>query len=268
MAGRVRATLPLALVLAAASPRAAFPDDPMPAMADPPAMGEAAPPGGAKPLALVPDAEVAPLLDGLKKASKARAAADAMPGLDALEGKTHPALEEPLSKLLAHAVEDVAKRAAREMGLRAGAKTGAALWKAYALDANKNRPNVQGAILAALGATGTKLDAKQYDDVEKLWKKAPSNEALQGFARYFELVKTDKRPCRLLAEFLDEPRAGSVNDGANPPAAYWEARWKQWHAVKPSVVDALRAITGQIFDSTDDAKAWFKAHEREFGVRW
>jgi hypothetical protein len=124
-----------------------------------------------------------------------------------------------------------------------------------------------GAILAAMGTAKAPLDAKQYDEAESLWRKAPSAEAMIGVARYFERFQKDKRPCKLLAMWLDEPRPGNVNDGSNPPAAWWEARWKLWDKTKPAAVAALKAITGQHFDATDEAKAWFRANPK-FGFDW
>ena len=42
-----------------------------------------------------------------------------------------------------------------------------------------------------------------------------------------------------LAEEIDEPMATAVNSPSNPPAAWWEARWKLWKPVKAEVVEAL-----------------------------
>ena len=153
------------------------------------------------------------------------------------------------------------------MGERAGPKTPAALWRGWMLPVNDKRWAVKAALLEALAATKAPLDAKGYDEVESVWRQVPSTEAMVAVARYFTLVKTDKRPCKMFALWLDEPKAGSVNDAANPPASYWEARWKTWAAVKPAVVDALQAITGQHFDSSEEAKTWFKKNPK-FGVDW
>jgi hypothetical protein len=243
---------------------------------DPPGMGDApaSPKAGTAPREdapkPIPDAEAAPLAEALKKAVRAKTEAEAAPAFDAIAGKAHAAFEAPLVRLLSHADARVAARAARELGARAGEKTGAALAKAYA--AEGKRPDVRGAILEAMGAAGIALDPKAYDDVRSTWKLRLAETAFTpwyaGVARYFAAVRTDKRPCRLLAELLDEPLAsGSVVDAANPPAEWWERRWKQWNAVRPEVEKALLAITGQTFHTSAEAKEWF-AKNPAFGVTW
>jgi hypothetical protein len=267
--GAVAALATLAALSLASAPSGA--DDKKPPAPWPdikPADAEKPPAVKEVPLVVLSDADAAPLIEGLKKAGRTRNAVEAMPALDAIGGKTHKEFETPLVKLATHLSSDVAARAVACLGERGGEKTPGRLWNVWSQSITKDRYDVKGAILAALGRLGSRLDAKQYDEVESLWRKAPNDDALIGVARYFEATKTDKRPCRLFAEFLNEPRAGDVNSPTNPPASYWEARWKQWKAVCPSVQDALKAITGQMFDNTEDAKKWFKANEKTFGFVW
>lgn len=235
------------------------PGDPRPADGKP---AEAAPK-----LRALTDAEVAPLLEGLKKALKAKVLSEAAPALDALAGVTHPDLEPALAKLLGHNLADVAARAARAMGERAGDKTAATLWKAWASPANERRVDVRAAILDAFATMKAPLDPKQYAQVERLFTDAASPAAMDAVTRYFAAVATDKRPCKALALWLDEPSPANVHDGSNPPKEWWEARWKLWTKTRPGAVAALKAITGQEFESSEQARAWFAAN-RAFGVRW
>jgi hypothetical protein len=62
--------------------------------------------------------------------------------------------------------------------------------------------------------------------------------------------------------------ATAVNSPSNPPASWWEQRWKMWKPVKAEVVEALEELTGESFKDTASAKAWFLANEKEFGFRW
>jgi hypothetical protein len=251
-----------------------------PARAEEPApQGEARPPEKspetspekkppAKPeLKTLTDAEAAPHLERLKGAAKSKKADEGKAALAAIAGVTHPAFEAALARLLPHASAEVASLAAAAIGERGDAKSGAVLWKGWTHGTNAKRLEVKGAILEALGAVRSPLDAKQYDEVESIWRQAPSIEAMNSVSTYFRLVAVDKRPCKMFALWLDEPRVGNVNDGNNPPAAWWEARWKLWSKTKPGAVDALKAITGHLFDSTADAKTWFEANPK-FGVRW
>jgi hypothetical protein len=257
--------LPVAAWLALLAPSAAA-EEPAPKPAEPSAPEVETKPAPPK---VILDAEAAPLAEGLKKAMRAKSADDALPALVAIEGKSHPTFEAPLVKLLGHPSAEIAIRAADALAARAGPKTASSLWRGgWLAPANKDRSEVRTSILLALGRMGVSLDAKQYDEVESLWKKATSGRVLSSIAAYFGAVKTDKRPLRWLSEALDEPVASAVNSASNPPASYWEARWKLWKASKPAVQEALKSITGQTFETSEDAKAWFKKNEKEFGFVW
>ncbi|MBM3974078.1 MAG: HEAT repeat domain-containing protein [Planctomycetes bacterium] len=75
-----------------------------------------------------------------------------------------------------------------------------------------------------------------------------------------ELVIAHKEAQALptLLRNMDEPLAENVDGANNPPAEYWEARWKSWHAWRGKVKDALFAVTGQRFSSAAEATAWLK----------
>jgi hypothetical protein len=230
------------------------------------AMGETKAKEPPKPIS---DAEAAPLVEGLKKAAKAKAIEDALRALDAVEGKANPQFEAPLVKFLSHSFGEVAARAAHALAERAGPKTGATLWKSgFQHSANLRRPETQAGILAAMGKVGAALDAKQYEDVVGLWRRATTPKTRIGIASYFAAVKTDKRPLRLLAEALDEPPPQDPNAASTPPLPVLQAAWRLWKEALPAVEDAIRAITGQTFHTTDQARTWFKANEKTFGFVW
>jgi hypothetical protein len=219
------------------------------------------------PLKTLTDEEAAPHLARLKDAAKTKKPDEGKAALAAIAGVTHPAFEAALARLLPHASAEVAVLAAAAIGERGDAKSGGVLWKGWLHAANAKRLDVKGAILEAMGTVKAPLDARQYDEVEGIWRQAPSVEAMNSVTTYFRLMATDKRPCKMLGLWLDEPRPGNVNDGSNPPASWWQARWTLWNKTKPGAVAALEAITGQHFDSSADAKAWFEQNPK-FGVRW
>lgn len=238
------------------------------------APGEAAP---AEPPALrdATDAEAKPLVEALKKAERKKDPAEVAPALDAIAEVHHPDFEKSLLKLLGHESSLVAGRVAQMWeGRVRDPKAAGRLWKAAWGDKkNDKRFGVKGKVVRALGRAGIALDKRQYEDLERDWRWMIGNpgetfgEALVDMAAYFELTR-DKRHCRWLAEELDEPMATNPNSPSNPPAEWWERRHKMWRPVKPAVVAALKAITGQEFDKTAQAKAWFEANERTFGFRW
>lgn len=213
------------------------------------------------------DGEAAPLVENLKKVHKAKLLSDATPAFEALAGVTHPSFEPVLSRLLIHAVPEVAGRAARALGERPGPKTVAALWKGFDAPPNGKREEVRAWILEALGRLKAPLDDKRYRDAERLFQNTESAAVQEAVAAYFVAVPTDKRPCKVFALWLDEPAPANVNDPNNPGADWWKARWKLWQRTRPAAQKALAAITGQTFESSDDAKAWF-AQNPKFGVRW
>jgi hypothetical protein len=219
--------------------------------------------------------EAAPLVKDLKTAAGKKKAAEALPLLEKIVELTHPDFEKPLVKLLTHPDAQVAIRAAELLEDRVGKDSGKSVWAAgWAHATNDKRLTVRSKSLRPLGKIGYVLDKRQYDDVESTWRSLTANNprpdlvaVLVDIAYYFETSK-DKRLCRLLAEELDEPVSTSPNSPTNPPAAWWEARWKVWKEAKPAAVAALKAITGHEFDSTEAAKKWFEENKKDFGFDW
>lgn len=68
----------------------------------------------------------------------------------------------------------------------------------------------------------------------------------------------EQKALPLLLRNIDEPAPANVEDAANPPAEYWEARWKAWQVWRGKVKDALFALTGQRFSTSQEAKDWLK----------
>jgi hypothetical protein len=229
--------------------------------------------------------EAAARIVALEAASKKKAK-DVLLELLAWKGLRHESFLKPLTKLLRHENDDVAYRATilleRQKPTGPDEKTAAKnvdkalreLWKlAFQQSVNDRRWAVKGGVVKLHGAWGVTLDEKEFDEVKGIWRSSLGNSdprrasALVNVTKYVGLVK-DKRFSRLLAEMIDEPRAGDVNSASNPPASYWEALWKAWDAMRPHVHAALKALTGQEFKTTADAKKWFEENERSYGFKW
>jgi hypothetical protein len=73
----------------------------------------------------------------------------------------------------------------------------------------------------------------------------------------------EKQAVDLLLRNLDEPVPDNVDDASNPPAEYWEARWKAWRVWRPKVKEALFALTGQRFSTATEARAWLRKNPLE-----
>jgi len=62
-----------------------------------------------------------------------------------------------------------------------------------------------------------------------------------------------------LLENLDPPAPANVDDPANPPAEYWKARWEAWSKFRLPLRAALRALLGQDFASSVEARKWIES---------
>jgi hypothetical protein len=218
--------------------------------------------------------EVSTHTAALKKAGRARETKDVLAAMEAITEFHHEDFVKPLLKLTLHKSEDVAATATKMLIDRVDEKGWKSLWKnAFSQKVNKKRYAVRSIVVFGMGRKGIELDKKQYGEVEKDWRFMVGNPQehfagpLVNYTHYFQLAK-DKRHCRKLAEELDEPGATNVNAPSNPPAEWWERRWKMWKPAHSYVVRALKVLTGQEFTTCEQAKEWFEANEKEFGFEW
>ena len=119
-------------------------------------------------------------------------------------------------------------------------------------------PVVQADLVRALAKCG--YDSKQWDLIDDLFEQDYAAERVTLQEAILDLVTQhkEKRALPMLLRNFDEPAPENVHDGSNPPAEYWEARWKAWSAWRAKVKDTVFAITGQRFTSAAEATAWLK----------
>jgi hypothetical protein len=105
----------------------------------------------------------------------------------------------------------------------------------------------------------------QWPKIEGLFERDYSAERVPLQEELLKLVEKHKeeKALQLLLRNIDEPAPKNVEEGSNPPAEYWEARWKAWHAWRGKVKDALFAITGQRFSTSKEAQDWLKQNPRK-----
>ncbi|MDA1194209.1 MAG: hypothetical protein O2894_03420 [Planctomycetota bacterium] len=231
--------------------------------------------GDTSPLEAVDDPKAKELAAELKKVSKKKNANDVLPALEAIEGLAHPEFEKTLLTLLKHESSIVAIKVAGMWEWRVtDKKVAGRLWKAtWGEKKNERRYEVNALALKGFARASIALDERQFKEVEKAWRWIVGNPdealapALAALATWAGMA-VEKRLFRRLAEELDEPAATNPNAPNNPPAEWWERRWKLWKESKPAVVTALKAITGQEFDKTEVAKTWCEANGKDAGVEW
>jgi hypothetical protein len=119
-------------------------------------------------------------------------------------------------------------------------------------------PNVMGALVRGLSRCG--YASQQWSEISELFEREYNLERVKVQEAILELVTThkEKQAIEMLLRNLDEPIPENVRGQNNPPAAYWEARWKSWAIWKGKVSDAVFAVTGQRFSKAAEAEAWLR----------
>ena len=216
------------------------------------------------------DEFVPPALAALKyragKADKAAAKSQA----DELGQKDAKAVE----LLLALAESKVHAAGARVLALHADPKVGKALLGAFQTKGLCSaKPLAAAAIVDALGRSGYR--AAEEAVLEEFTRRGEV-EVQRACVRYFGQIKTTSfEAVRILCEELAAPEPAAPDTAANPPASYWEERWKAWQHVRRDVSWALREITGQTFQPAEgggegDSKRaldYVKERRRELGLK-
>ena len=140
----------------------------------------------------------------------------------------------------------------------------------------RERPVLAATYLLGLGRVGD-ANAKVVDEAESDFRKMADPVMVKAAIRYFGWIKCKrKNVVKKLCEELTGPAPGSVNSPTNPPASYWEARWREWEIYRADVVWALKEITGQEWkfenqtgthDSDEKAAlAWIEENEKKLGL--
>lgn len=120
----------------------------------------------------------------------------------------------------------------------------------------------QHAVMAELvrGLSRCGYQSAQWSDIADLFERDYSRDRVPLQEALLALIEQhkEKQALPLLLRNLDEPVPANPDAADNPPAEYWEARWKSWSAWRVKLKDALFAITGQRFSTSAEAKAWLK----------
>jgi hypothetical protein len=179
--------------------------------------------------------------------------------LDLLATGSHKLLVKPLVQVVeTEKLLVVRKRAATLLANQPKADAGAAIRKLLKNARLASHPQVMGELVRGLSRCG--YESSQWGEVGDLFERDynPDRVPIQEAILELVIAHKEKQALPLLLRNLDEPAPDSVDAAHNPPAAYWEARWKSWSAWKGKVKDALFAVTGQRFSTAAEAQAWLK----------
>lgn len=121
-----------------------------------------------------------------------------------------------------------------------------------------SQPSLMGDLIRALARCG--YAPAQWAELDALFERDYAEDRVPIHEALLDLVTSckEKQALPILLRNLDEPKPENEHDASNPPASYWEARWKAWNVWKGKVKEALFAVTGQRFSTAAEAKAWLK----------
>ena len=96
-----------------------------------------------------------------------------------------------------------------------------------------------------------------------------TSEKPQGRGALLRLHQVQGRRSVCLAEHLDEPYPENVNSPSNPPASWWEERFKEWQSNVPFTRWAIaQLVEGETFESESEAKQWAESEGGKHGIAW
>jgi hypothetical protein len=185
--------------------------------------------------------------------------ADKNRGLTALAEGSNKLLIKPLAAVIETDKSVVLrKRAAELLANQPKAEANAALRKLLKGGKAAAYPTVMAELVKGLSRCG--YDKAQWADVGDMFEREYHLDRVVLQEAILDLVIAHKEAQALpmLLRNTDEPIPADVDGANNPPAEYWEARWKSWAIWKGKVKDALFATTGQRFTTAAEAQTWLK----------
>ena len=179
-----------------------------------------------------------------------------------------PGANKYLVKPLQDIVDDddslvIRRRAAELLGNQPEKEANKAIRKLLASAKVAAAPTVQAELIRSLSRCG--YEDKHWKglagEFERLYHldRVPVQEAMLDLV----IAHKEKQAIPVLLRNLDEPIPADPHAAGNPPAEYWEARWKSWRIWRGKVKEALFVITGQRFSTANEARAWLRKNKLE-----
>lgn len=166
----------------------------------------------------------------------------------------------PLQKVFVREKSLVVKRAAvLAIGKQPGRKVRAYLYNTLKKTDPKKEPDLTAALVAAIGERH--FTPGDWEVMEKVFNEVLWLKGVTGLqSSIIELAGDHKVDAafEFLSQHIDAPAPEWVDDPANPPASEWKKRWENWSSWKTRVVNSLRQISGQTFNTKKEALKWRK----------
>ena len=159
----------------------------------------------------------------------------------------------------------VRKTAAQLLGHQPEKEARRALLKL--IEGKDRPPEVLAPLITSLSSAGYQSrDWKKLEDLFALDFNEKYTAVQQAILKLVTAHK-EKKAWKLLIEHIDEPAPVEIEPLSNPPAEYWERRWKAWRVWRSDAKEALFVITGQRFSSKQEAKAWIRENGAKVGLK-
>ena len=192
---------------------------------------------------------------GKKEAPKDKGFLRRMEIIEKIEALQHPTLARVLENTILHdPTEIIRTKAAYALLAQPKKEAKAAALRLLGNKALRGKGSIQAPLIRILTRFGAP---------KKVWKGLQESFLDLGpLAQIAFLESVEARrdwdSVDLLLDHLDPPNPEDVDAAHNPPAKYWERRWKAWKAFRPTLLKALEALFGRTFPSKKEAKTWIK----------
>jgi len=202
-----------------------------------------------------------------KKNYKSKALKQKLAALEQLRPGRSPLLVKPLVRVVKTEKKHKScrKLAAELLGNQAKSKVLRRQLLKLIYDAKiKRKPTVLAALIGAHSKAS--YESKDWKDFKQLFYKDIADRRFPKVQKAIvQMVGENKelQALDMLAESMEGPQPVWVDDPNNPPASYWEARWKNWEVWRLDAKEALLKITGQRFATIKEAKAWVSKNRRK-----
>ena len=218
--------------------------------------------GTVQALPAMSDRDARTAVRNFKRAIKGkRSMAERMKAVEALATGSNKALVAPLSTVIA---SDkwvlVRKRAAEALSLQPAKQAQPAILKLLEGKGKQGKPAPPVMVSLVDGLSRVGYRPKDWKLLEKMFERdyAAERVPLQEAIINLVIAHKETQAIDMLLENLDEPAPVDVDSPTNPPASYWEARWKAWRVWRPRVKEAVFVLTGQKFSTAQEARNWLR----------
>ena len=222
---------------------------------------------GLPPAKPIGDAEAKQALGKLWKPQDKVSLATKLERVEALALLQHKNLIKPLAVVIQSDPQlTVRKAAARALVRQPPAAAHQVILDLFSDERVKDSPEVLAVLVEGLAEAGYQGSdwavIKRHFDRDFL----PARYGLQQQILRLVAKHKEKQALKLLLTHLDEPIPEDVHGKDNPPAEYWEKRYKAWQVWREDVKTTLFTVTGQNFSTAKEARAWLKVNGAKLGI--